>query len=182
MGILIDVSHCGDQTTSDVIEASDAPVVITHAASRKVYDYPRGKTDEHLQALAARNGLIAVQALPHVIVDMSQGEPTIDAFFDHIDHIVEVMGVDKVGVGTDWPGMVPKLAIIKIIEWIAGAGLEKKDVDRMLPGIDKEYQGFKDRREWPNVTRGLVSRGYKDDEIKGIIGGNFLRIFKEVVG
>ena len=52
----------------------------------------------------------------------------------------------------------------------------------MVPGIDKEYQGFKDRREWPNITRGLVSRGYNDDEIRGIIGDNFLRIFKEVVG
>ncbi|MBV28261.1 MAG: hypothetical protein CMM22_00425 [Rhodospirillaceae bacterium] len=182
MGILIDVSHCGDQTTSDVIEVSDAPVIITHAASRRVYNHPRHKTDEQLQALSAKDGLIAVQALPHVILDMSQEEPTIDAFLDHIDHIVEVMGADKVGVGTDWPGMVPKLAVIKIIEWIAGAGLEKKEVDRMVPGIDKEYQGFKDRREWPNITRGLVSRGYNDDEIRGIIGDNFLRIFKEVVG
>ena len=178
LGILVDVSHCGYQTTMDAIEISSAPVAVTHSFSRKVYDHDRGKTDEQIQALAARNGYFGVLTLPCFLSDLSRKEASLNDVLDQIDHIAGIMGIDKVGIGTDYDGPIPEPFATKSKEMVKKAGFRKEH--QIIP--EAVLQGFEDMRQWPNVTRGLVSRGYSDDEIKGILGGNFLRIFKEVVG
>jgi len=178
LGIIVDVSHCGYQTTMDAIEISSAPVAVTHAFSRKLREHARGKSDEVMRALAAKNGFFGVLAFPSLLSDLSQKEASLNDVLDHIDYVVEIMGVDKVGIGTDGPGAPPAPIAARL----------KKEI--VVDGIREEHQvvtdavlrGLRDRRDWPNITRGLVSRGYSDDEIKGILGGNFLRLFKEVVG
>jgi len=171
LSILVDVSHCGYQTTMDAIEISSSPVAVTHSFSRKIVDYARGTTDEEIQALAAKDGYFGVLCGPTL-------GGSLNNTLDHIDHIVGIMGVDKVGIGADYegPGIASDFFKARTREWSRSAGM--KEV-RPRPAA---VQGFKDMRDWPNITRGLVSRGYSDDEIKGILGGNFLRIFKEVVG
>jgi membrane dipeptidase len=179
LGILVDLSHCGYRTTMDVIEISSAPVAVTHSFSRTVYDHPRGKTDDQIRALAAKNGYFGVLICPFFIRDLSQKEASIEDVLDHIDHVVGIMGVDKVGIGTDYPGPLPRPVAIRVTKRDSGLGFTEKEQPITAESV---VQGFRDLREWPNVARGLISRGYKDDEIKGILGGNFLRIFKEVVG
>jgi len=178
LGILVDVSHCGYQTTMDAIEISSAPVAVTHASSRKLYEHDRGKSDEVIRALAARNGYFGVLAFPSFLSDLSRREASLNDVLDHIDYVAGIMGVDKVGIGTDWPGSVHPLIVGKIKEDLLAQGFREEH--QIFP--EAVVQGFRDRRDWPNITRGLVSRGYSDDEIKGILGGNFLRLFKEVVG
>ena len=178
LGILVDVSHCGYQTTMDGIEVSSSPVAVTHSFSRKLHDHDRGKTDEQIQALAAKNGYFGVLTVPFFLSDLSQKEATLNDVLEHIDHVAGIMGIDKVGIGTDNPGPVLEPLVTKLKELSVAMGFRKEH--QVIP--DAVLQGYRDRREWPNITRGLVSRGYTDAEIKGILGGNFLRLFKEVVG
>lgn len=178
LGILIDVSHCGDKTTMDAIEISKLPVAVTHSFSHTLYAHDRSKTDEQLKALAARNGYCGIIAVPFFLSDLSQREASLNDMLDHIDYVVRIMGVDKVGIGTDWAGPAPEPVATKIKEQIAVLGFRGEH--GVVP--DAIVKGFKGQREWPNITRGLVSRDYNDDEIKGILGGNFLRLFKQVVG
>ncbi|GAG42695.1 unnamed protein product, partial [marine sediment metagenome] len=97
-------------------------------------------------------------------------------------HVAGIMGIDRVGIGTDYAGPIPEPMATRMVtrmkESLALSGWREEH--QITPGAVVE--GFGEWREWPNITRGLVSRGYSEDEIKGILGGNFLRIFKEVVG
>ena len=179
LGILVDVSHCGYQTTMDAIKISRAPVAVTHSFCSKVSDHPRSKTDDQLKALADNNGYLGVLAVPFPLTSPGKNA-SLNDFLDQVEHAVEIMGVDKVGIGTDSGGVVPKTPEpiqAKQRQETAPPGHLRDDRVGMV-----SIEGYEDRTEWPNFTRGLVSRGYTDDEIKGFLGGNFLRILKEVIG
>jgi membrane dipeptidase len=178
LGIIVDLSHCGHKTTMDTIEISKCPVAFTHSFSHRLYKHDRGKTDEAINALAAKDGYFGVLACPFFISDISQKEASLNDVLDHIEYVAGIMGIDKVGIGTDWPGPMPEPVVARVKEKVLTVGFREEH----QPTPDAVIQGFRDRREWPNITRGLVSRGYSDDEIKGILGGNFLRLFKKVVG
>ena len=175
LGILIDLSHCGHKTTMDAIEISTEPVAFTHAFCRKLHEHDRGKTDEELKALAEKGGYCGIVVVPFFI---AKENPLLDHFLDHLEHAIEIMGIDKVGVGTDWGAVYPEPLLARLNEEVKRIGFrEEHNVD--WRAVTK---GFKDWRDWPNITYGLVSRGYSDQEIKGILGGNFLKSFREVVG
>ncbi len=177
LGMMIDVSHTGDRSTMDAIAASEAPVAFTHGMCKALIDHDRAKTDEQMEALAKKGGYFGIVVVPFFITDSQS--PTLEHFVDHVDHAVKVMGADKVGVGTDWGTEAPESLRRKMDqELLARLGFEKKHRTSFLATIE----GYKSWKDWPNITRGLVSRGYSDQEIKGILGGNFLRIFEDVVG
>jgi len=182
LGILVDVSHCGYQTTMDAIEISSVPVAVTHSFSREVYEHARAKTDEQIQALAAKNGYFGVVTVPFFLSDLSQKQTSLNDVLDHIEHVAGIMGIDRVGIGTDYAGPIPEPMATRMAtrmkESLALSGWREEHQIT----ADAVVEGFGEWREWPNITRGLVSRGYSEDEIKGILGGNFLRIFKEIVG
>lgn len=175
LGILVDLSHCGHRTTLDAIELSTQPVAFTHTFCRKLHEHDRGKTDVELKALAERGGYCGVVVVPFFL---AKERPSLDHFLDHLEHAIALMGIDKVGVGTDWGAVFPEPLLARLNEEIKRIGF------RAEHNVDwgAVTEGFKDWRDWPNITYGLVSRGYSDEEIKGILGGNFLNIFREVVG
>ncbi|HIP96010.1 MAG TPA: hypothetical protein EYH32_02210 [Anaerolineae bacterium] len=113
----------------------------------------RNLTDEQLEGIAANGGVIGVTFVPAFVTE-DPNQATLERTLDHIDHIVRVAGVDHVGLGSDFDGFFGKEANV---------GLE--DVTRM-----------------PGITVGLLARGYKPDDVKKILGGNFLRVFRRVVG
>jgi membrane dipeptidase len=176
LGILIDASHCGYSTSLDTIEASAVPVAFTHTVCKAIYNHDRGKTDEELKAIARRNGYVGMALVPNFIT--ADAEATVEHFLDHVDHAVKMVGADKVGIGTDYAEPYEPLGARMNEEVIASLGFEKKH------GIDfnRKTKGYSGWRDYINLSRGLVSRGYNDEEIQGILGGNFLRIFREVVG
>ena len=176
LGILIDISHTGYRTTMDTIEMSEAPVAFTHTLCRAVHDHDRGKTDEQLAALAKKGGYVGILLVPGFIT--SDPEPTLNHFLDHLDHAVKIVGADKVGIGTDYgEGYVP-LAQKMDEEALEKLGFQQKHA----AGFTRKIGGYRTWVDFINITRGLVARGYTDGEIMGILGGNYLRIFKEVVG
>jgi membrane dipeptidase len=173
LGILVDVSHCSDATAVDAARLSAVPIAMTHTAARAVYDHYRWKSDEAIQAVGER-GYVGVPLLGGLrITDAPR--PTLDHFFEHLDHVVGLVGAEHVGIGTNGDAWPP--AILELL----GEGMKAHyaDVDHVSW---EPFAGFTGFRDWPNLTAGLVARGYSDDEVRGFVGGNFLRVFRDAVG
>ena len=176
LGIVVDLTHSGRKTSLDAIEFSKKPVILSHATCSKIYETRRSSPDEVLRAVAQSNGYCGIMVPPFFLTS-KENHPSLHHFFDHLEHAIGVMGIDKVGIGTDW-GAHPEPFVARLNRWVLLQGFEEDE--EIL--YDEVTEGFEDWGKWPNSTRGLVSRGYSDEEIKGILGGNFLRVFKEVVG
>ena len=194
-GVLIDLSHVGDKSTMEAIETSRDPVSFTHAIPRsstpkemggyaewasktspygyfKEYSVARGRTDEAIQACAEKGGVIGVTPF----FAKKWGTSTLtDDLMDQVDHTVELVGSDHVGFGSDldFRNSVTRGAYI----W---KHPERIDVVYYTP-MDETW-GYGWLEHMPNLARGLVARGYSDEEIRGILGGNFLRLFRKVWG
>ncbi len=176
LGIIVDTSHCGRQTTLDACEISSAPVLACHTSAAGVFDHARAKSDGEIRAVAKTGGVIGVYALPCFLARGTR--ITIDAMLDHIQYLADLVGWQHVGLGTDWPMQLPKwLTEEALLPLLLQLGFRKEDVADL-----SNLVGFDDYRDYPNITRGLVKRGFADEQTKGILGGNFLRVFETVCG
>jgi membrane dipeptidase len=195
LGMMVDISHVSDKTFYDALETSSPPVIASHSSCRALANVPRNMTDDMLRALAAKGGVVhinyyegfldagfqerlsalkAEQAEQDAIDDRtpkfgdrSQDGPAVrkinagrlaklgriplSELLDHFEHAVKIAGVDHVGLGSDFDG-----------------------VDDMLPA------GMEDISKIPNLVRGLMERGFSDADILKILGGNTLRVMREV--
>ncbi len=190
-GMMIDVSHISDEAFMDVIKLSKSPIIASHSCARAMCDNPRNLTDADLKALAKNGGVIQMCFLSDYVKvpdpnpkrdsalavirtkyndfqDLSDERSreawkeyretgkkypnklaTVQDMVDHIDHIVKVIGIDYVGIGTDFDG-------------------------------GGDLSGCRDVSQMGNVTLELVKRGYSENDIRKIWGGNFMRVFREV--
>lgn len=148
LGMVVDVSHLNDEGFWDVIETSTSPIMASHSNSRAICDHPRNLTDDQIRALAKNGGVMGMNFCPAFV--RSEGPVTVDHLIDHIDHIVDLVGFDHVGLGSDFDG------------------------------INDVPQGLEDVSRLPNLTRRLVERGYSEENIRKILGGNHLRVLKAV--
>nr|WP_255812905.1 membrane dipeptidase [Acidaminobacter sp. JC074] len=175
LGIVVDTGHCNKQTTLDACKYSKTPVIASHTGVENVYHHMRCKSDEEIKAIAETGGVIGIFNMPWFIHEDPKNS-TLEHFLDHVDYVVNLVGEDHVGIGTDWPmtDILPTLKIFK--EKIAHTmGFKKGD------GPSTEViEGLETYGSFINITRGLVSRGYSEEAIKKIIGGNWMRVFKEV--
>ncbi len=195
MGMMVDISHVADKTFWDAIATTKAPVIASHSSSRALVDAPRNMTDEMLKAVANNDGVVQVnffngfddqnfrnamlsqakdqaaaiqkymdelksQGKPVNYVDVDRIErewmakiprPPLKSLIDHIDHIAKVAGIDHVGLGSDFDG-------------VSGA----------------TPQGIDSAADLPKITQALLDRGYSSADIHKILGGNLLRVFREV--
>ena len=179
MGLLVDLSHCGDATTNEGITASKKPVAITHSACKAVFSHPRNKTDETLRLLAQHGGIIGIfQINPYL---GAKERNTLDDFLRHIDHAVKVAGVDHVGIGSD-----------REHRRIPDTPEEKQklidELSRLRPVNAANFRWpffiseLNHPRRMETIADGLGKRGYKADAIERILGGNFYRVFRETIG
>jgi membrane dipeptidase len=190
IGMLVDVSHVSDKTMNDVLDTTRAPIIASHSSARALANHPRNIPDELLRRIAQNKGIVMVNFFP-VFIDQKAIESWIErdkrlnpqlellkqqfekdpkrldeeitklynsnpipptplsVLIDHIDHIVKVAGIDHVGLGSDFDG-VPSLP-----------------------------ENLKDVSQLPNITYELLRRGYKEKDIRKILGENFLRVFAE---
>jgi membrane dipeptidase len=168
--IAIDISHVGVRTSLEAIDLASGPVVATHANTRAVCDSPRNLSDEQIRAVAASGGVIGLCAFPAFV--SPSPTPSLEHLIDHADYISDLVGVEHVGLGLDF-------------------AIEDED-DYDYYGYDPRYyprppwtwpDGLGDFfRDAPNITVALKRRGYADDEVRGILGENFLRVFERVWG
>ncbi len=191
LGMLVDVSHVSDKTFYDALEVSTKPVIVSHSSSRAISNIPRNVTDDMLRALAKNGGVIGINfgegfisqkdvAALQAAINSNQGAPpdmvgkildnyaneefrkdlaamktglaTISDVADHVDHIVKVAGIDHVGIGSDFDG------------------------------ITSPPEGLADISKMPSLVAALLKRGYSEQDIKKILGGNYLRVIREVTG
>ncbi len=152
LGIVVDISHLSPPGVKDVLTISAAPVVASHSNAFSICPNRRNLTDEQLAGLAACGGVVGVTFVPSFISE-KEDEASLETLLDHIDHIARVAGVEHVGIGSDFDGFGPS----------APKGLE--DVTCL-----------------PEITAGLVRRGYATEDVRKILGGNFLRVFRQVAG
>ena len=196
LGVLIDLSHTGDRTCWDAIEQSKDPVGFTHIIPRRSaperpggyaewanrstglwgsfveYSRQRGKPDDMMQACAEKGGVIGVTPF----FAKKAGKSTItDDTLDQLDETVDIVGVDHAGFGSDleFPNSITRAAFIY-------KNPSRIDVDYFTP-MDKTW-GYGWLEHMPNFTMGLVARGYSDQEVKKILGLNFVKLFKRVWG
>lgn len=188
LGVVVDLSHCGDRTTAEAIEYADDPVVVSHAGARALSNVGRNKTDDHIRALGENGGVFGVTVFPPCVKTHPEThavrEATLSDVLDHVDHVVDVAGVDHVGFGSDMSdkalddGVTPPYAAYRNFRPEHEDVYGKGPIDRYEPFPE----GLHRHTMLRNLTRGLVSRGYTDDEVAKILGGNFVRVFEEVWG
>jgi membrane dipeptidase len=184
IGVVVDASHGSDGTMNDAIEHSRGPIIISHSSCRALSPSPRNSTDETIKALAEKGGVIGMCAWsPLLSPDQSKVRSTLGIFLDHIDHAVGLVGADHVGISTDtnWKGLDEGWCSKTMMYWRR----DRPDVygyDKPLDLYPPPPVGLERESAFPNITRGLVARGYSDAEIVKIWGGNWLRVFEEVWG
>ncbi len=179
LGMIIDLSHCSDKTTSDAIQLSKTPCAITHAGCRSLNRSLRNKTDDQIKALADKGGVFGVYDMTLWLTD--RDTTSIDDVLDHIEHAVKVGGIEHVSFGSDGPAL--ELSISAVLEGLKEytksnlglPGAEKMPTHCRVPELNTPKRLF-------NLANGLAKRRYKSDAIEKIIGGNFVRLFKDVCG
>ena len=169
VGMLVDVSHSGDRTTLEAIELSPKPIAFTHSNCRALNNHPRLKTDEAIRKLAEKGGVMGITGVRNFVKDK---EPTtVEDIVDHIDHVVKLVGIEHVGIGTDsdlmgYDHMPPdQYKQLKSGYKSSYAFRDKIDTD-----------GFNHPRKMYDLTAALVRRGYSDSNIQAVLGGNFRRL------
>jgi membrane dipeptidase len=186
VGMLIDCAHCGDQTTLDTIEVSGKPIILSHIGARALWDSNRLAPDEVLVACAEKGGMIGIEAAPHTTLTYNRRTHDLDAFMEHFEYVKALVGIDHVGFGPDCifgdhVGLHHTYAANLSIEEAHGGsaarrketGMEYEEVE-YVEGIENPVEGSR------NILRWLVKRGYSDEDVGKVMGGNALRLLGEV--
>ena len=179
LGILVDLSHVGERSTMEAIEHSEKPVAVTHANCKGYFDRPRNKTDEAVRLLAERDGVGGATAICSFL--KTQFTSTLDDFIDAIDDMVQRIGPDHVGFGIDFTQDQPK-SFWRYIGSQQGSSYPAifQDPNVQWDEMKLYPDDLESPDDLPNLAAALQRRGYSDDEIRGILGGNWLRLFEEV--
>ena len=192
--MMVDVSHASARTAMGAVTASKAPVIASHTSSRAVSGHVRGLSDDVMKAIADRGGYAGVVIVPAFIKRPDDdratrfGRPatwaTLDCLADHVLHLIDVMGIDHVGIGSDFgkPYYTALTWTAEMIResssgfdwvgWQAENGLDFNDQCAEMETWDN----------WHNLTATLLRRGLSESEVTKVIGGNFLRVFRDICG
>lgn len=181
--ILIDIAHVGEQSSLETVALSTAPVLASHTSCLALCPHPRNKSDRVMKAIADRGGLIC---LFNMSGWMSRApEPSMEIYLSHLKHALNTVGEDHVGFGTDGD---PSAMSPEMLEW---------EIDFSQKSFDNDVADFP-QLNWPirhiripeldspkrlfNLIRAMDRAGYPERIIEKVIGGNYFRLFKEVVG
>lgn len=177
LGIAIDISHSGDQTSLDTIDVSDKPIFITHAGARALWNTKRMKPDEVIKACAAKGGVIAIEAAPHTTLTKKHPKHDIEGFMEHFEYCADLVGIDHVSFGPDTlfgDHVALHHFFARQLSIKAAHGQQDFQEVEFVDGIENPAEAF------PNIVRWMVKHDYSDGDIAKAIGGNTMRVLKEV--
>lgn len=168
LGMIIDLSHTSRRSTLEVMEMTQAPVIITHSNADAVFSHYRNVTDEQIKRCAASGGVVGLSGSSAYLGTLDTKAP---AFFRHLDHMVQLVGPKHVGIGTDFVADVP--ALIRILgerpdEWPSNQGKGFLEMSYMPP----------EELVW--VCELMLSKGYSEADVRAILGENWLRVCRQV--
>ncbi len=179
LGIAIDISHAGDETSRETIERSEHPVFVTHAGARALWDTKRMKPDDILLACAQRGGVIGISAAAHTTLTERHPLHSLESVMEHFEYVARLVGIDHVAFGPDTffgdhVGLHRYFA--KQFSLSASRGGRQIQEVEYVDGIENPGESF------PNIVRWLVRHGYTDPDIGAVIGGNVMRALALVWG
>jgi membrane dipeptidase len=168
VGMFVDCSHTGYKTTMDAMEASTQPCIFSHSNPRALHDHPRNITDDQIKACAQTGGIIGVNGVGHFMGE--RGDVSADAVVRQIDHIARLVGPQHVAFGLDY--MTPKFSIAIVAA--NGGDSTKYAMPQEVPWK------FFEPKNTPVLLNRLLEQGYSPDDVRGIMGENFLRVAEKV--
>ena len=174
VGMAVDVSHCGDQTSLDALEVSKKPVLVTHSNARALNPgHPRCKPDEVIRKVGQAGSVMGITGVRNFV---KGSEPTtIEDLLNHFDYVAKMIGIEHVGVGSD-------------IDLDGYDDMPPEEYQRLKAGYKSTY-AFRDKididevahpKRMYDLNEGLIRRGYQDGEIEGVLGGNFRRVLSQI--
>ena len=172
VGIMVDLSHVGGATSEEAIRASTKPVCYSHCLPSGLKEHARNKSDEQLRFIADQGGFIGVTMFPPFL---KRGiEATVDDYVEAIDYVINLVGEDCVGVGTDFTQGYDK----GFFDWIT----HDKGRHRKLTsfGTILNPEGIRTIGEFPNLTAAMQKAGWSESRIRKVMGENWVRIFGQV--
>lgn len=182
-GIILDVAHTGWRSSYETAKASRLPIVASHTSCCGLFEHFRGKPDEVVKAIAEGGGLVGVVWVPAFL----GGSMDMNAMLDHVDYLAQLVGMDHIGLGSDitYATSLRREEVAKINQRRRlRLGLSQFWPDDANKGDPSWNMSREDSLAWvnrPYATVGLVQRGYSDEDIAKIVGGNHLRVFGEVL-
>ncbi len=177
LGIAIDISHSGDQTSIDTIEVSEKPIFITHAGARALWNTKRMKPDDILKACAEKGGVIGIEAAPHTTLTKEHPHHNVESFMQHFEYVANLVGLDHVAFGPDTlfgDHVALHHAFARQLSIQAAHGTSNFEEVEFVDGIENPAE------EFHNITRWLVKHGFSDTDIAKVLGKNIMRVLGEV--
>lgn len=177
VGMAIDVSHVGPRTALDVVAVSSEPIFISHVGARALWESKRLAADELLTACAGKGGVIGVEAAPHTTLTEKHRTHSIVSFMEHFKYIVDLVGIDHVAFGPDTiygdhvglhRALLGKLSLKDIL------GTQSFEEVDYVQALENPTESSK------NIIRWLVKDNYSDEQIAKVLGGNILRVLRQV--
>lgn len=167
LGIVFDISHLGLGGVDHVLEVATRPLIASHSACLGLEDVHRNLGDAQVKQIASLGGVVGVAAAIPFFIDPD--EPTAERAVDHIEHVIEVAGIDHVGIGPDF--------IDDYYQQVYGGWI-------LPPDLDQDFTPAEVARpsDLPKLTEVMVRRGFSEDDVRKVLGGNFLRVFRDVLG
>ena len=174
VGMAVDMAHAGDRTTVDAIDCSRQPVIVSHGNVRALCDTPRNYGDDALKALAACDGVIGITAYGPLCETRPGVRPALGDMLDHIAYVADLVGVDHVGIGSDF------FESESAVRFHAFFRVRYPEVfaDYRLDNV--YFDEFNRVDHFPLLTQALIDRGFSREETTKILGGNFMRVFDRV--
>jgi membrane dipeptidase len=177
VGLVIDMSHSADRSTIEAAEISTRPITITHANLHSWQPALRNKRDDVVRAVTENGGMMGFSLYPHHLKDKTAC--TLDSFCSMVAEAAEKFGVEHFGIGSDLCQDQPD----SVVEWMR-VGRWSKEIDygegsAAAPGFPPMPDWFGDNRDFGNIEAGLSAKGFSDEEVAGLMGGNWHRFFKD---
>jgi membrane dipeptidase len=163
LGMVVDLSHMARAGFYHSLEVATAPLIVSHANACGVYDHIRNLDDDQIKAIAAQGGVIGILALPFTVAGK---ESSIEHMLQHIDYIVERVGVEHMALGMDF------------VKYDGPRSLRDGHSPQAEPPV---VSGFEEIEDLPNLVAGLQRHGYGEDDIAAILGGNYLRVLNSIL-
>ncbi|HBV98381.1 MAG: hypothetical protein JL50_20085 [Peptococcaceae bacterium BICA1-7] len=180
LGAVVDCAHTGYRTTMEAIEASRAPVIISHGNARALCDTRRNLPEDIIKAIAKNGGVVGINGYPAFVANKAR--PTLDDYLNHIDYMAKLVGVEHICIGMDYyeyqAGVMDDDTAKMTYDFLISSGAWKPEE---YPSPPWHYpEGIEMPEKLCNLTTGLLKRGYSKKDVEKILGLNIIRVFREV--